>query len=1341
MQMGGALASVPASFHFDALVSFVGGRSLHNLLESSQQEPSRTPFWLGLGSMSDGRASCGHMSCYDGVASKLPAAWLPGEPDSGMRTSCALLTYGKGRWGFSDEVCGGNRDVAYPAICQFRTDLLLIPLPAAKGTGAPSTGSTTGGTPTSAKYVTTALLRTTTRWHTSAAHVNRGRQVAEANGTVTASPSTSIPAGSGYRPCSEASGFVVNGVCYSLATPANSSYVWSGTWSQADERCRSLNGSLASVPSAEVYDALLTFLANWTAKGYLAALQNPPAVYTPVWMGLGLAANGGAACGFTYCFAGFPSTCNDCWLPGEPNSAFASSCTQINYRSNRWGFYDEECGGAGDVPRPALCRFDTVGGQGGAGNTNSPSPSRTPPPVSATPSPTVSFSSTPTVWASWSSSPSVRPPITAAPCNNVTGVLPYGATAVGNGIATGEVCYTLTPPGWTGTWQEVQDACSAMGGFGARLDSYAEFMAAIDLMTVRNRTTQDMDASVYHVWTGLQSTAPAGERERYTVLGAPPGPSGATVYSYAVAPNASYWVHGEPNNSPSCLQVVWATRSRFSGRPVGPLITLYVMNVDGYGAGVEGGTGDPLAQAWEAQYGHFGLYDEACGGFFDMQWPRRGLCQYGTANITNPASSSPSPSASASASSSSSSEPSASPLMDASLTASPSASASASASASYSLPQELTATATSTASATSSASMTPMSTHTSTGSAVATGTALSSATSTWTVVQGSETATASASSTATGSASATSSALLESPVPSVSPVVAPTVTSIPTPSPSPTHSPDGSVSSSPSPSNATGVDIGSTEKRGDSGGSSSPVSSAVGGGIAGGLLLAVLPVAYLLWAKLGRQMQKSHLTGRDKGSKSSGKAGSRRVGKDWTTGAGLSSRSISSNLSKRLLQLPAILGGHHQTSLTRGHRLSDESSDTSQDVGAGGAPYGTGTDAIIDENGLLDLTGMMSVSTLHSSHSAHGHGGMGTGVGIVNPLESARSGRMLAHAPHAGPVQHAGHQMHAPSRGHSGALSVLKKPMASTVAAIEAPVPMRNPAFAMSRQPGAEAGKKKVAFTSEAVSVAQGKERKKVTFEVAPALAPADGRTRPAKTVAFDVDVRHKARHGEERAHVGAHAPAAASTRMPDAVLSMSAGRPRGFLHQAHMDAAMHEHKEHVGETVGLARKETTPASRHSSTILHAAVLIQAAYKAWKVRMVMQGWIRVVAEDGDVYYHNRLTGLTEWVLPTAPFPFVSREPHDGMGSDLHVRQSPALGDTRHHHPGQAAVTRMNITGAHANEPGLDITHVYDGLTGRRHYLDGPGGPRLAHGWRLVQEGGDTWYVNEQGESSWEPQYG
>jgi hypothetical protein len=39
------------------------------------------------------------------------------------------------------------------------------------------------------------------------------------------------------------------------------------------------------------------------------------------------------------------------------------------------------------------------------------------------------------------------------------------------------------------------------------------------------------------------------------------------------------------------------------------------------------------------------------------------------------------------------------------------------------------------------------------------------------------------------------------------------------------------------------------------------------------------------------------------------------------------------------------------------------------------------------------------------------------------------------------------------------------------------------------------------------------------------------------------------------------------------------------------------------------------------------------------------------------------------------------------------------------------------------------------------HLDGPGGKRLAWGWRRCSDGDDVWYVNDdQGESSWEPVY-
>lgn len=119
-------------------------------------------------------------------------------------------------------------------------------------------------------------------------------------------------------------------------------------------------------------------------------------------------------------------------------------------------------------------------------------------------------------------------------------------------------------------------------------------------------------------------------------------------------------------------------------------------------------------------------------------------------------------------------------------------------------------------------------------------------------------------------------------------------------------------------------------------------------------------------------------------------------------------------------------------------------------------------------------------------------------------------------------------------------------------------------------------------------------------------------------------------------------------------------------------------------------------------TDLEAALLLQRMYKGYKLRKALKGWIKVVDDDGDVFYKNELTDQLEWVLPSMPFNPVN----DESGND---------------------------------EEG-EVDYEYDD-DGNLWYLDGPGGQRLAWGWRRCEDGDDVWYTNDdEGESSWEPVY-
>jgi len=129
-----------------------------------------------------------------------------------------------------------------------------------------------------------------------------------------------------------------------------------------------------------------------------------------------------------------------------------------------------------------------------------------------------------------------------------------------------------------------------------------------------------------------------------------------------------------------------------------------------------------------------------------------------------------------------------------------------------------------------------------------------------------------------------------------------------------------------------------------------------------------------------------------------------------------------------------------------------------------------------------------------------------------------------------------------------------------------------------------------------------------------------------------------------------------------------------------------------------------TKKAKKQMTELEAALLVQRMYKGFKLRKALKGWIKVVDDDGDVFYKNELTDQLEWLLPSMPF----RPPGDDDESEN-------------------------------NEEG-EVDYEYDD-DGYLWYLDGPGGARLAYGWRRCEEGDDVWYVNDdEGESSWEPVY-
>jgi hypothetical protein len=48
---------------------------------------------------------------------------------------------------------------------------------------------------------------------------------------------------------------------------------------------------------------------------------------------------------------------------------------------------------------------------------------------------------------------------------------------------------------------------------------------------------------------------------------------------------------------------------------------------------------------------------------------------------------------------------------------------------------------------------------------------------------------------------------------------------------------------------------------------------------------------------------------------------------------------------------------------------------------------------------------------------------------------------------------------------------------------------------------------------------------------------------------------------------------------------------------------------------------------------LQAALLVQRAIRGHRIRNMVRGWVKIVAPDGDVYYHNVKTGASEWDAP------------------------------------------------------------------------------------------------------------
>lgn len=67
-----------------------------------------------------------------------------------------------------------------------------------------------------------------------------------------------------------------------------------------------------------------------------------------------------------------------------------------------------------------------------------------------------------------------------------------------------------------------------------------------------------------------------------------------------------------------------------------------------------------------------------------------------------------------------------------------------------------------------------------------------------------------------------------------------------------------------------------------------------------------------------------------------------------------------------------------------------------------------------------------------------------------------------------------------------------------------------------------------------------------------------------------------------------------------------------------------------------MARDALVSRSTRSKIVLsdfQAALLVQRAVRGHRIRNMVRGWVKIVAPDGDVYYHNVKTGASEWDAP------------------------------------------------------------------------------------------------------------
>lgn len=82
--------------------------------------------------------------------------------------------------------------------------------------------------------------------------------------------------------------------------------------------------------------------------------------------------------------------------------------------------------------------------------------------------------------------------------------------------------------------------------------------------------------------------------------------------------------------------------------------------------------------------------------------------------------------------------------------------------------------------------------------------------------------------------------------------------------------------------------------------------------------------------------------------------------------------------------------------------------------------------------------------------------------------------------------------------------------------------------------------------------------------------------------------------------------------------------------------------------TVGIQQVSTPTAIpakkplRQPLTELEAAMLVQRTYRATKVRKILRGWVKVVDDDGDVFFQCAVTGELAWDLPKIPFQYYTK---------------------------------------------------------------------------------------------------